>query len=249
MHLELEQEQEAVVNRLQRELSALRAQTASVASNASSSSAATAGSNNVAVFDGTEPSSARTESLTGPTHPTPSRQHRSSSSLSSRSRSSTLTNPATPAIPIGSTSQASLDRARDATGISAPTATRSRGSSAVPPVQPFPWLSATASPSLAVASPQDFFTPTPSSAGPTSALTTQPSSRLHASPASAVSSARMEEASKAKEALQEANAEHESLVRKAKELERKLRGLSVHGESGDQERSRGRSEARATGDD
>ncbi|KAL6152021.1 hypothetical protein ACJQWK_04710 [Exserohilum turcicum] len=69
LHLELEKEQEAVVNRLTRELSALRAHSASVASTASLSSAA-------------DSSVAHVEGLTGPMHPTSSRRHRSSSSLS-----------------------------------------------------------------------------------------------------------------------------------------------------------------------
>jgi hypothetical protein len=69
MHLELEKEQEAVVNRLTRELSALRAHSASVASTTSMSSAA-------------DSSVAHAEAPTGPMHPTSSRRHRSSSSVS-----------------------------------------------------------------------------------------------------------------------------------------------------------------------
>lgn len=67
MHLELEKEQEAVVNRLTRELSALRAHSASVASTTSNA---------------TDSSAAHAEFLTGPMHPTSSRRHRSSSSVS-----------------------------------------------------------------------------------------------------------------------------------------------------------------------
>jgi hypothetical protein len=67
LHLELEKEQEAVVNRLTRELSALRAHSASVASNTSSAA---------------ESAVAHAEALAGPTHPTSSRRHRSSSSVS-----------------------------------------------------------------------------------------------------------------------------------------------------------------------
>ncbi|PGH31353.1 hypothetical protein GX50_05892 [[Emmonsia] crescens] len=65
IHLELEKEQEAVVNRLTRELTLLRQQTASVASTTSSTST----------------------NLNDPSdqHPTPSRRHRSSSNISSRS--------------------------------------------------------------------------------------------------------------------------------------------------------------------
>ena len=68
LHLELEKEQEAVVNRLTRELSALRAHSASVASttsNATDSSAV-----------------AQAEFLAGHMHPISSRRHRSSSSVS-----------------------------------------------------------------------------------------------------------------------------------------------------------------------
>jgi hypothetical protein len=72
MHLELEKEQEAVVNRLTRELSALRAHSASVASNTSSASGAHLDPN-----DG-----AHGGPMQGGMHPTPSRRHRSSSSVS-----------------------------------------------------------------------------------------------------------------------------------------------------------------------
>ncbi|KAF2133210.1 hypothetical protein P153DRAFT_151853 [Dothidotthia symphoricarpi CBS 119687] len=70
MYHELEKEQEAVVNRLTRELSALRTQTASVASTVSSTA------------DATDQSTAHTGPMTGSTHPTSSRHHRSSSSVS-----------------------------------------------------------------------------------------------------------------------------------------------------------------------
>jgi hypothetical protein len=76
MHLELEKEQEAVVNRLTRELSALRAHSASVASTTSIASSAASG----ALLDPNDSSHAG--SMTGSMHPTPSRRHRSSSSVS-----------------------------------------------------------------------------------------------------------------------------------------------------------------------
>ncbi|KAH8808542.1 hypothetical protein F5884DRAFT_834103 [Xylogone sp. PMI_703] len=78
LHLQLEKEQEAVVNRLTRELSMLRAaQNASVVSNASSTSAG--------LPDTADHSS--NHLLSGPSHPAPSqrRHHRSSSSTSVRS--------------------------------------------------------------------------------------------------------------------------------------------------------------------
>ncbi|PGH18711.1 hypothetical protein AJ80_04364 [Polytolypa hystricis UAMH7299] len=76
LHLELEKEQEAVVNRLSRELSLLRQQTASVASTASSTSVSL-----------NEPLDFH-QHLSGSTQPTPSR-HRSSSNISSRSLAGT----------------------------------------------------------------------------------------------------------------------------------------------------------------
>ena len=69
------------VNRLTRELTALRAQSASVASNASHSSTSTSAS--LLPIDISDPNP--THQMTGATHPTPSRRHRSSSSLSQRS--------------------------------------------------------------------------------------------------------------------------------------------------------------------
>ncbi|KAL8756331.1 MAG: hypothetical protein Q9184_004540 [Pyrenodesmia sp. 2 TL-2023] len=72
---QLEKEQEAVVNRLTRELSLLRQQTASVASTTSSTSTGFA--------DSTDHNA--NHLMSGPSHPTPSRRHRSSSSLSTRS--------------------------------------------------------------------------------------------------------------------------------------------------------------------
>lgn len=86
LHLELEKEQEAVVNRLTRELSALRAHSASVASTTSS------------VTSGLHVD----QDITGPTHPTSARRHRSSSSVSRTSTSAPYgipLNPATATIP------------------------------------------------------------------------------------------------------------------------------------------------------
>ncbi|MCJ1368178.1 hypothetical protein MMC16_007319 [Acarospora aff. strigata] len=123
LHLQLEKEQEAVVNRLTRELSLLRQQSASVVSNASSTSTGLADSSDHHA----------NHLLSGASHPTPSRRHRSSSSLSTRS----ITTPATTASgstvgttagiagstisgitpardnTIASTSQAAAERARE----------------------------------------------------------------------------------------------------------------------------------------
>ncbi|KAB2580049.1 hypothetical protein BFW01_g2492 [Lasiodiplodia theobromae] len=87
LHHELELEQEAVVNRLTRELSALRAHSASVASSVSSTStSAHPHSSNAFLFEATDPSAVHAGALTGPTHPTASRRHRSSSSVSRASQ-------------------------------------------------------------------------------------------------------------------------------------------------------------------
>ncbi|KAF1987057.1 hypothetical protein K402DRAFT_412372 [Aulographum hederae CBS 113979] len=75
LHLELEKEQEAVVNRLTRELSSLRAHSASVASTTSQSSSSTAPMQSA-------PTSLLETVEGGISHPTPSRRHRSSSSVS-----------------------------------------------------------------------------------------------------------------------------------------------------------------------
>ncbi|KAL4794780.1 hypothetical protein BDV19DRAFT_389918 [Aspergillus venezuelensis] len=73
IHSILEQEQEAMVNRLSRELSLLRHQTSSVASTASSTS--TTLNESLDAFHGSP-------YIPGPVYPTASRKHRSSSSLS-----------------------------------------------------------------------------------------------------------------------------------------------------------------------
>ncbi|ETI23605.1 hypothetical protein G647_05407 [Cladophialophora carrionii CBS 160.54] len=74
LHLELEKEQESIVNRLTRELSALRAQTASVASTTSSTSDH---------FFSADPYGTNTSG--NAVIPTTTRRHRSSSNLSTRS--------------------------------------------------------------------------------------------------------------------------------------------------------------------
>ncbi|RMX94638.1 hypothetical protein D0868_12186 [Hortaea werneckii] len=131
MYLECEKEQEAVVNRLTRELTALRARSASVASNTSHSSNSTSAS--LLPVDISDPNP--THQITGPTHPTPSRRHRSSSSVSGRSGPASANGAApvsgsgvsttstqahagstTNTVPTGSVSQASADRAAAAAG-------------------------------------------------------------------------------------------------------------------------------------
>lgn len=81
LHMQLEKEQEAVVNRLTRELSLLRQQSASVASTTSSAS--------IGLPDGTDQNA--NHLMSGASHPTPSRRHRSSSNLSARSTNTAAT--------------------------------------------------------------------------------------------------------------------------------------------------------------
>ncbi|CEL01273.1 hypothetical protein ASPCAL00861 [Aspergillus calidoustus] len=73
IHSILEQEQEAMVNRLSRELTLLRNQTASVASTTSSTSTS---------FNDSHETLYGSTYISGPVYPTASRRHRSSSSLS-----------------------------------------------------------------------------------------------------------------------------------------------------------------------
>ena len=79
--MQLEKEQEAVVNRLTRELSLLRQQSASVASTTSSAST---GLPEISDQNANH-------MISGTSHPTPSRRHRSSSSLSARSMTTAAT--------------------------------------------------------------------------------------------------------------------------------------------------------------
>ncbi|QIW94850.1 hypothetical protein AMS68_000368 [Peltaster fructicola] len=127
LYLECEKEQEAVVNRLTRELTALRAQSVSVASNASQSST----SSSLLPVDITDPNPVH--QVVGATHPTPSRRHRSSSSLSGRS----ITTPATTASGMSTSytsgmqtgvSQASMARAAAASGSRRPSMSASGAS-------------------------------------------------------------------------------------------------------------------------
>lgn len=75
IYLEMEKEQEAAVNRLTRELSALRTHSASVVSTGSIASSAASNAH-------IDNDSAHAGSMTGSMHPMPSRQRRSSSSVS-----------------------------------------------------------------------------------------------------------------------------------------------------------------------
>ena len=163
--------------------------------------------------------------IISPRHPTTTRQHRSSSSsMSSRTHSMTSSSPAfsvptsmanSTAAPFGS-SQASVDRARDAAGIHAPSphfpsgfhVPRSRQGS-MRSAQPSP------APSMTVS------------------LSDSGARR----PSVSLTGTRAEEAAAARKSLEDALAEHEELIKRVKELEQELRSLGV-------EESRGRAPAR-----
>ncbi|KAI4741662.1 hypothetical protein E4T50_07917 [Aureobasidium sp. EXF-12298] len=208
LHLELEKEQEAVVNRLTRELSALRAQhSASVASNASQTSSNQA-------LD------------TGLSHPTPTRQHRSSSTASSRS----LSNPSAssshvniqhpqPTAPLAGVSQASFDRVAAAAGstttnpsISRNPSIRSTSGHSTPALTPASATSLPHRPSLSQAasaiSTAGSFTPGSFTPGPVSPYTSTSST-------AEIASSRAE--------LELVKQENEALRQRVKALERALR--------------------------
>ena len=86
LHMQLEKEQEAVVNRLTRELTFLRQQTASVVSTTSSTSASTGITDSAVQTESGGPLLSSSSSAVHPI-PTSSRRHRSSSNLSSRGTS------------------------------------------------------------------------------------------------------------------------------------------------------------------
>lgn len=196
------------VNRLTRELSALRAQhSASVGSNTSSS-------NSNGGFDSSDTPSLF--SITGPTHPTPTRQHRSSSSLSNRSTRSTST--ATfPPVPVSS--QASVERARDAGGM------RSRQNSSVAvgtSVVSLPVRSSAPSPSPGLQTPNEAgYFPAPtnrtslSSMGSTSQARSPSASRQRTSDFDLTTRLQAELAASRREA--------DMLSQRVRELERQLR--------------------------
>ncbi|KAI9799630.1 MAG: hypothetical protein M1833_003945 [Piccolia ochrophora] len=236
LHLELEKEQEAVVNRLTRELSQLRAQqSASVASTTSSTSAG--------LPDPSDPHSS-SHLLSGPTHQSSSsRPHqRSSSSTSVRSITAPASN-ATGSTPAWSTtgglgssislahphettvpSQASAERARDSlsrqhsvtssrrSGASSPSL--SSAHSSVQPSDNFP-LYYHHRPSLSSHQSQNL--------PPHSAHSTQASAgtdQALSPPTAGVATARYEETVHHRAELEAVKRENETLRRRIRDLER-----------------------------
>ncbi|KIW70925.1 hypothetical protein PV04_03153 [Phialophora macrospora] len=212
LHLELEKEQESIVNRLTRELSALRAQTASVASTTSSTSDH---------FFSADPYSTNTSG--NAIIPTATRRHRSSSNLSTRSARSIregLVNAANTSVsgvaaPRDQSVQAS---ARPSMEMSRPDMSRQNSTSA----SGFRSSSMTSSPHVSqgpyayphrtsVSSNVDA-----ASVAPHAAMTRSPSSNA------ALAQARYEEAALQRAELEAVKRENEALRARVKDLEKSL---------------------------
>ncbi|OAG38618.1 hypothetical protein AYO21_07124 [Fonsecaea monophora] len=212
LHLELEKEQESIVNRLTRELSALRAQTASVASTTSSTSEQ---------LFANDPYNTTTTGTT--IIPTNTRRHRSSSNLSTRSARSireSLSNAANTSVsgvaaPRDQSVQAS---ARPSMEMSRPDMSRQNSTSATG----FRSSSITSSPHLTQGG---YAYPHRSSVSSTidgssgvshAAMTRSPSSNA------AIAQARYEEAALQRAELEAVKRENEALRARVKELEKSL---------------------------
>ncbi|MCJ1290303.1 hypothetical protein MMC34_001839 [Xylographa carneopallida] len=219
LHLELEKEQEAVVNRLTRELSLLRQQSVSVASTTSSTSAG--------IAESTDQSA--NHILLGAGPPTPSRRHRSSSSFSSRSINAAGISSGTVSgiIPARDTTLHLSGHSRDS--LSRQSSVTSFRRSELP------------SPSLPLPQSQgDHFHPTQThrhsstsqhgylhhSHMSTQAIT--PSDARSPTRTSAVGTARFEEAAFHRSELEAAKHENDMLRRRIRDLERTLSGQRRH---------------------
>ncbi|EAQ84863.1 hypothetical protein CHGG_08877 [Chaetomium globosum CBS 148.51] len=247
LHLELEKEQEAVVNRLTRELSILRAaQNASVVSNASSTSASASGTEPGQWGDMSQPS-------LGTSHYQPVRHQRTSSSASARSLTANAGSVSTTSlagisspVPVRPTAQTpiaiggiALSRQnssasrRSRTGSPSPAAHRSSSSS-------HPYHHHHATPGSEPGSLPGYFTsrmpmPMRSQSGtgtgttPTSAaitpITTTTASEL--SPGILPATSRYEETALRRAELDEYKRENEALRRRVRELERLVRDAAA----------------------
>ncbi|PVH75117.1 hypothetical protein DL98DRAFT_575191 [Cadophora sp. DSE1049] len=224
LHLQLEKEQEAVVNRLTRELSMLRAaQNASVVSNTSSTSAG---------LPDTYDHNAN-HLLSGPSHPTPSqrRHHRSSSATSSRSASALASlssipsttadrtrGPSNPTQPTANPQSISLSRQNSTTGparsgTSSPLPTPGSGS--------YQALAGESFPSYYTSRPIPHRDPSSSSL----AMSGGGGTDMHRTDSitSVQTTGRYEEAAYHRHELEAVKRENEVLKRRIRELERTLR--------------------------
>ncbi|GAB7350608.1 hypothetical protein MBLNU459_g1176t1 [Dothideomycetes sp. NU459] len=244
LHLEMEKEQEAVVNRLTRELSALRAQhSASMASNASQSSSAS-NTPSILPIDPNDP--IPIHQLTGPTHPTPSRRHRSSSTASSRSittpstsTSSAVSTAQPPLAPPVGVSQASADRAAAAGNLSRNPSVRSTSGTSTPARPSIDYSSSSGFPNLAPHRPSiSQATSFNSVAGSTIAHVGSPN------PGVSSPSQQYADAASARSELDIVKAENESLRQRIRSLERALRARRESSQSDANHTGRDRSSSR-----
>lgn len=232
------------VNRLTRELAQLRAQSASALSNHSNSSASSSAVHDPAIDGQSLPVSATQPyfPLTGPTHPTPSRARRSSSNVSHRS-SASQSAMLPPAAPVGSTSQASVDRARDAVGsITSPLQRSRQNSTVLPPPASHRPTSAAPSPSpspglrnthVFVGENAAYFPPpTHAAARPPSMSLSSSASSLHRIQSPAPGPRDAQDAAAVRQQLEQVKGDNERLVRRVKELEKEIRRMKRSSEVG-----------------
>ncbi|KAH8903490.1 hypothetical protein BR93DRAFT_931093 [Coniochaeta sp. PMI_546] len=227
LHLELEKEQEAVVNRLTRELSLLRAaQNASVVSNTSSTSASASGTESAHVA---EPSSQHLSSASGFSHPlTTNRRHqRTPSNTSTRSLTAAISTTSLPGISspapvrppvVGSLSlsrQNSTASRRSRTGSPAPSQPASLTQSHLNDPSLTSYFTNRLAPSSSILTQ-------PGSSGPTSAPGATPGSEV-LSPAILPATTRYEETAFYRSELDAVKRENEALKRQVRELERMVR--------------------------
>ncbi|KAK3292472.1 uncharacterized protein B0H64DRAFT_426550 [Chaetomium fimeti] len=253
LHLELEKEQEAVVNRLTRELSILRAaQNASVASNASSTSASASGTEPGQWGEVTQPS-------LGTSHYQPVRHQRTSSSASARSLTANAGSVSTTSlagisspVPVRPTAQTpiaiggiALSRQnssasrRSRTGSPSPAAHRS--SSTSHPYQHAPGSEPGSLPGYFTSrmpmpmrsqSGTGTNTNTTSAAATPTTTTTTATAASELSPGILPATSRYEETALRRAELDEYKRENEALRRRVRELERLVRDASALKEGG-----------------
>ncbi|KAH6617093.1 hypothetical protein F5144DRAFT_633379 [Chaetomium tenue] len=253
LHLELEKEQEAVVNRLTRELSILRAaQNASVVSNASSTSASASGTEPGQWSDMSQPS-------LGTSHYQPVRHQRTSSSASARSLTANAGSVSTTSlagisspVPVRPTAQTpiaiggiALSRQnssasrRSRTGSPSPAAHRSSSSNhpyhhhhTTPGSEPgsLPGYFTSRMP-MPMRSQSGTGTGTGTGTTPTSAAAT-PTTASELSPGILPATSRYEETALRRAELDEYKRENEALRRRVRELERLVRDASALKEEG-----------------
>ncbi|TPX15454.1 uncharacterized protein E0L32_004434 [Thyridium curvatum] len=232
LHLELEKEQEAVVNRLTRELSLLRAaHNASVVSNTSSTSNSTAANIEQHASDPNHLLSGSGFSIPSSTG---RRHHRTSSSTSTRSQTGLVGSFSTTSVVGISAPAPTRPSARELSRHDSTASHRSQTSSPGPRSQPHSFTqSHLGDPAMA-----GYFHAR--GAAPTSVLGATPSSTSELSPGILQGTTRYEETAYWRTELDSVKRENESLKRRVRELERHIRDRRAS------DASRGRSESVST---